>query len=173
MPEFRCLCCSLSAKRKVERQVKVLIKNLAIFFLCPSKQFLLLSFKNSARVPISWLPTQIPVILDAKLAMKKKSFDHTVVSFAVFSIIILRSLWCHWKYLTQPSLYSQRLQMTCAILMSYTLGSLDIKSHWLKTDGKGCYLFLDNPRPLQGTVFDFRRTKLVVHFYFYKVGKSL
>jgi hypothetical protein len=30
---------------KVERQVKVLIKNLAIFFLCPSKEFLLLSFK--------------------------------------------------------------------------------------------------------------------------------
>jgi hypothetical protein len=28
-----------------ERQVKVLIKNLAIFFLCPSKQFLLISFQ--------------------------------------------------------------------------------------------------------------------------------
>jgi len=26
-------------KRKVEQQVKVLIKNLAIFFLCPSKHF--------------------------------------------------------------------------------------------------------------------------------------
>ncbi len=30
---------------KVERQVKVLIKNLAIFFLFPSKEFLLISFK--------------------------------------------------------------------------------------------------------------------------------
>jgi hypothetical protein len=30
---------------KVERQVKILIKNLAIFFLFPSKQFLPLSFK--------------------------------------------------------------------------------------------------------------------------------
>jgi hypothetical protein len=31
--------------RKVERQVKVLIKNLSIFFLFPSKQFLPISFK--------------------------------------------------------------------------------------------------------------------------------
>jgi hypothetical protein len=30
---------------KVERQAKVLIKNLAIFFLCPSKQFLPISFQ--------------------------------------------------------------------------------------------------------------------------------
>ncbi len=35
------------AQRKVERQVKVLIKNLAIFFLFPSKQFLPISFKFS------------------------------------------------------------------------------------------------------------------------------
>ncbi len=33
-------------KRKAERQVKVLIKNLAIFFLFPSKQFLPISLKN-------------------------------------------------------------------------------------------------------------------------------
>jgi hypothetical protein len=33
------------AWRKVERQVKVLIKNFAIFFLFPSKQFLLISLK--------------------------------------------------------------------------------------------------------------------------------
>ncbi len=38
--------------------------------------------QNSASVPISWLPTQIPVILDAKLAMKKKSCDHAVVSLS-------------------------------------------------------------------------------------------
>ncbi len=31
--------------RKVERQVKVLLKHLAIFFLCPSKQFLPISFQ--------------------------------------------------------------------------------------------------------------------------------
>jgi hypothetical protein len=31
--------------RKVERQVKVLIKNLSIFYLCPSKQFLPISFQ--------------------------------------------------------------------------------------------------------------------------------
>ncbi len=36
-------------QRKVERQVKVLIKNLAIFFLYPSKQFLAISFKFSCR----------------------------------------------------------------------------------------------------------------------------
>ncbi len=35
-------------KRKVERQVKVLIKNLAIFFLFPSKKFLPRSFGSSA-----------------------------------------------------------------------------------------------------------------------------
>ncbi len=35
----------LFTKRKVERQVKVLIKNLAIFFLCPSMQFLSISFQ--------------------------------------------------------------------------------------------------------------------------------
>ncbi len=35
----------LYSKRKVERQVKVLIKNLAIFFLFPSKEFLPISFK--------------------------------------------------------------------------------------------------------------------------------
>jgi putative effector of murein hydrolase LrgA (UPF0299 family) len=29
---------------EVDRQVKVLIKNLAIFFLCPNKQFLLIPF---------------------------------------------------------------------------------------------------------------------------------
>jgi hypothetical protein len=33
------------AQRKVERQVKVLIKNLAIFLLFPSKEFLPISFK--------------------------------------------------------------------------------------------------------------------------------
>jgi hypothetical protein len=33
------------SKRKVEWQVKVLIKNLAIFFLCPSKLFLPISFE--------------------------------------------------------------------------------------------------------------------------------
>ncbi len=33
------------ALRKVERQVKVLIKNLAIFFLFPSREFLPISFK--------------------------------------------------------------------------------------------------------------------------------
>ena len=33
------------AQRKVERQVKVLIKHLAIFFLLPSKKFLPISFK--------------------------------------------------------------------------------------------------------------------------------
>ncbi len=33
------------SQRKVEHQVKVLIKNLAIFFLCPSKQFLPISFQ--------------------------------------------------------------------------------------------------------------------------------
>jgi hypothetical protein len=38
---------TFSPKRKVERQVKVLIKNLAIFFLFPSKQFLPISFKFS------------------------------------------------------------------------------------------------------------------------------
>jgi hypothetical protein len=32
-------------KRKVERQVKDLIKNLAIFFQSPSKEFLPISFK--------------------------------------------------------------------------------------------------------------------------------
>ncbi len=36
-----------SPERKVERQVKVLIKNLAIFLLLPSKEFLLISFKKS------------------------------------------------------------------------------------------------------------------------------
>ncbi len=40
--------CWYRAQRKVERQVKVLLKNQAIFFLCPSKQFLLISFQNSA-----------------------------------------------------------------------------------------------------------------------------
>jgi hypothetical protein len=35
----------LFTKRKVEWQVKVLIKNLAIFFLCPSMQFLPISFQ--------------------------------------------------------------------------------------------------------------------------------
>ncbi len=57
----------------VERQVKVLIKNLAIFFLCPSKQFLPISFqiqllvhfpkkqkeqihKQLGYILISWLP---------------------------------------------------------------------------------------------------------------------
>ncbi len=38
-------CQRLKAWRKVERQVKVLIKNLAIFFLCPSKQFLPILFQ--------------------------------------------------------------------------------------------------------------------------------
>jgi hypothetical protein len=38
-------CCSSYSESKVEHQVKVLIKNLAIFFLFPSKQFLLISFK--------------------------------------------------------------------------------------------------------------------------------
>jgi hypothetical protein len=33
--DYKCRCCIL-ANRKVERQVKVLIKNLAILFLCPS-----------------------------------------------------------------------------------------------------------------------------------------
>ena len=36
----------LRSQRKVERQVKVLIKNLAIFFLFPSKEFLPISFKQ-------------------------------------------------------------------------------------------------------------------------------
>jgi hypothetical protein len=35
----------LFTKRKVERQVKVLFENLAIFFLCPSVQFLPISFQ--------------------------------------------------------------------------------------------------------------------------------
>ncbi len=35
----------IQAYRKVERQVKVIIKNLAIFFLFPSKQFLPISLK--------------------------------------------------------------------------------------------------------------------------------
>jgi hypothetical protein len=35
----------MGAWMKVERQVKVLIKNLAIFFPLPSKEFLLISFK--------------------------------------------------------------------------------------------------------------------------------
>jgi hypothetical protein len=37
----------LIPQRKIERQVKVLIKNLAIFFLFPSKQSLPISFKFS------------------------------------------------------------------------------------------------------------------------------
>ncbi len=37
-----------TTQRKVEQQVKVLIKNLAIFFLFPSKKFLPISFQNSA-----------------------------------------------------------------------------------------------------------------------------
>jgi hypothetical protein len=37
----------LKTYRKVERQLKVLIKNLAIFFLFPSKQFLPILFKFS------------------------------------------------------------------------------------------------------------------------------
>ncbi len=38
------------AYRKLERQVKVLKKNLAIFFLFPSKQYLLISLKNQLLV---------------------------------------------------------------------------------------------------------------------------
>ncbi len=44
-----CVKCSSShtsaPQRKVERQVKGFIKNLAIFFQCPSKQFLAISFQ--------------------------------------------------------------------------------------------------------------------------------
>jgi hypothetical protein len=63
------------AKRKVERQVRVLIKNVAIFFLCPSKQFLSISFQiqllenfaQKQKEPrhkqlgtlISWLPLKL------------------------------------------------------------------------------------------------------------------
>jgi hypothetical protein len=35
----------MHAMQKIERQVKVLVKNLAIFFLCPNKQFLPISFQ--------------------------------------------------------------------------------------------------------------------------------
>jgi hypothetical protein len=34
------IACETNAKRKVERQIKVLIKHLDIFFLFPSKKFL-------------------------------------------------------------------------------------------------------------------------------------
>ncbi len=45
MLEFWVSClCECSIEEGIDRQVKVLIKNLAIFFLCPSKQFLPISF---------------------------------------------------------------------------------------------------------------------------------
>jgi hypothetical protein len=45
-PKFRLVCkIDLAMEEGVERQVKVLIKNLAVFFLFPSKDFLPISFK--------------------------------------------------------------------------------------------------------------------------------
>ncbi len=44
LKKISCLC-TFNPYRKVKRQVKVLIRNLAIFFLCPSKQFLPISFQ--------------------------------------------------------------------------------------------------------------------------------
>jgi hypothetical protein len=46
--EFACT----EATEEIDRQVKVLIKNLAIFFLCPSKQYISVDIISNSAVGI-------------------------------------------------------------------------------------------------------------------------
>ncbi len=103
-------------QRKVERQVKVLIKNLAIFFLFPSKEFLPISFKkfvcllfHQSPSPPHTVCTVLTVLTEQKLSSwdkanrrqklglvwrNRKKISQIIKDYFYLPFFLLIILWC-------------------------------------------------------------------------------